>query len=156
MTTPLSYHPFRRSHALLVICLTSFLLSACSLVLTPPAATVPVAASLTASPASPIAEALVRELALAGPITARTAELSGLAWYGDHLILLPQYPDFSGEEGDGFLYAIPKQAIRAVLHGESSAPIEPQRIPLRAPGLRAIPGYDGLEAIGNSTGTKFT
>lgn len=30
---------------------------------------------------------------LGGPVAARVSEVSGLAWYGNYLILLPQYPE---------------------------------------------------------------
>ncbi|HID38449.1 MAG TPA: hypothetical protein EYP36_02920 [Calditrichaeota bacterium] len=32
-------------------------------------------------------------LPLGGPLAAKSSEISGLAWYGDRLIILPQYPD---------------------------------------------------------------
>ena len=39
------------------------------------------------------AEAQVRVIPLAAPLDTPRAEISGLAWHGDDLILLPQYPD---------------------------------------------------------------
>ena len=54
-----------------------------------------------------VQEIPVTEIVLTGPLTDRDAEISGMAWYGNILILLPQYPDFDG--GDHF-YALPNSA----------------------------------------------
>ncbi len=89
----------------------------------------------------------VTTIALAGPIADRRAEISGLAWYEDWLIMLPQYPDFAGGAGDGFLYALPKADILAFLNGEVEA-LKALEIPLIAPGLaESIAGYEGFEAV---------
>ncbi|MEA3334725.1 MAG: hypothetical protein U9R25_02375 [Chloroflexota bacterium] len=88
-------------------------------------------------------EVAVVELALTGPASERRAELSGLAWYGDTLVLLPQYPDLY----DG-VFALSKADILANLDSRSSEPLTPMQIPLLAPGLVALPGYEGTEAIG--------
>ncbi|MCZ7666234.1 MAG: hypothetical protein M5U34_02815 [Chloroflexi bacterium] len=40
----------------------------------------------------PSAETPITEIALAGALAEAKAELSGMAWYGDTLIFLPQYP----------------------------------------------------------------
>ncbi len=44
------------------------------------------------SPAPIPAEARVHNIELGGPLAVREAEFSGLAWMGDTLLLLPQYP----------------------------------------------------------------
>ena len=94
------------------------------------------------------AEVSVTDIALAGPITDRNAELSGMAWYGDYLILLPQYPNFATEEGDGFIFAIPKADLVAFLDGAGGEPLEPMQIPFVAPGLQeSLTGFEGYEAI---------
>ncbi len=99
--------------------------------------------SASADPASPVIK-----IPLAGPVANSQAELSGLAWYGDNLILLPQYPDFHSDTGDGFLYALPKVEIISFLTGTISPPLEPRPIPFIAPGLRdSIAGFEGYEAI---------
>jgi hypothetical protein len=87
---------------------------------------------------------------LTGPLADPNAEVSGLAWYGEYLIFLPQYPNFSsGYQGDGFLYALPKADIIALLDGRSDLPLEPLAIPLNDSVLRArIENYQGFEAIG--------
>jgi len=98
----------------------------------------------------------VTRIALAGPLADASAEVSGLAWYGDYLIILPQYPHRMSESGDGVIYALHKADILAYLDGESSAPLEPIAIMLEAPGLRKkISGYEGFEAIGFSANRAF-
>ncbi|HFE66948.1 MAG TPA: hypothetical protein ENJ93_06765 [Chloroflexi bacterium] len=134
--------------------------TATSLLLTavPPAATaLPPTAVDTAVPPSPhpptphplTPEIPVTEIPLAGPIANRNAEISGLAWYGDTLILLPQYPDFNGRgPADGYVYALPRADIEAFLRGELAGPLEPQAVPFVAPGLgRSVKGFEGYEAI---------
>jgi hypothetical protein len=93
-----------------------------------------------------VTETAVTELPLAGPLADRNAELSGLAWYGDMLILLPQFPDFNGH--DPALYALPKADIAAYLAGETAVPLQPIAIPLDTANLEDdIRGYEGFEAI---------
>lgn len=94
-------------------------------------------------------EQSIVELPLAGPLADRNAEISGLAWAGDNLVLLPQYPSIFDEAGDGFLYYLPKSEIRAYLDGISLAPLEPRPIQLLAPGLEdQVSGFQGFESIG--------
>jgi hypothetical protein len=90
----------------------------------------------------------VMAIPLAGPVANRNAEVSGLAWYGDHLIMLPQYPGRMGRGGSGALFALPRSEIEAVLDGTSSGPLEPVAIPFEAGDLaRQIEGFEGFEAI---------
>lgn len=100
------------------------------------------------APATP--EAAVRPIPLAGDLAERKAEISGLAWYGDQLILLPQFPRRTRTDAqkDGFLYAIPKAEILALLDGHATDPITPRPIPFDAPDLDDdIKGFEGFEAI---------
>jgi hypothetical protein len=95
----------------------------------------------------PVTEQAVFLIPLDGPIAKKSAELSGLAWYGDTLILLPQYPERFGEDG-GMLFAIPKQMIMDYLDGKSNTPITPTTIKMIAPGLSdSIHDFGGYEAI---------
>jgi hypothetical protein len=90
----------------------------------------------------------VKPIPLSGPAASRKAELSGMAWYGDTLILLPQYPARFGDGPDGALFAIPKTDLLAYLDGSWTEPLLPQEVPLVAPGLaNKLPGYQGFEAI---------
>lgn len=102
------------------------------------------------APGAP-AEQPVTSIRLSGLLANPLAEISGMAWYGDHLILLPQYPDHVGESGDGFVFALPKADILAYLDGQNTQPLEAIAIPFEAPGLREqISEYEGLESIGFS------
>ncbi|MEW6405245.1 MAG: hypothetical protein AB1649_25920 [Chloroflexota bacterium] len=104
----------------------------------------------------PVSEQPVTTIPLTGPVAASDAELSGLAWYGDALILLPQFPDIFDEGGDGFLYYLPKAEILAYIDGQTTGPLEPRPIQLIAPDLRAnVPRYQGFEAIGFSVDRVF-
>lgn len=91
----------------------------------------------------------IEEIALTGVLADRAAEISGLAWYGDNLILMPQYPNFSSEyTGDGFLYALPKAEIEAYLDGQNPEPLSPRPIPLNDAALAGIiEDYQGFESV---------
>ena len=98
----------------------------------------------------------VISLPLTGPLADAKAEVSGLAWYEDNLVLLPQYPNFSDEGSDGFLYTLPKVEILAYLDGTSKTELEPKPIKLIAPGLAdQIPNFQGFESIGFSGSKVF-
>jgi hypothetical protein len=85
---------------------------------------------------------------LGGSIASKEAELSGLAWMGDTLVLLPQYPERFGP-GEGVLFTISKQVLLDYLDGISKEPIVPNTIKFVAPGLKdGIKHYQGFEAIG--------
>ncbi len=95
-------------------------------------------------------ETAVQNIPLAGELADRHAEISGMAWYGDYLILLPQYPNFYLEEGtedNGSLFAIAKADLDAYLNKESYTPLESIKIPFSAPEAYAIEGFEGFEAI---------
>src|SRR5512138_133697 len=78
-------------------------------------------AAAQVSPVPEPAEVEVRNIPLAGPAAGSNAELSGLAWYGDWLILLPQYPERFPSGPDGSLFAIAKADLLAFLDEKSSA-----------------------------------
>ena len=91
----------------------------------------------------------VRILPLDGSITDPRAEISGLTWKGDTLIVMPQYPALFGHEGRLGFFVIPKQKILEAIDRSNPDPIEPRMIECLAPGLaRIIQGFDGLEAMG--------
>jgi len=91
------------------------------------------------SPEPPI-EVSVRIIPLEGAIGLPRAELSGLAWWHDELLLLPQNPETFG----GALFVISREAIELYLeHGEQPPAV--RRVPFEAP--FEVEGYDGFEAI---------
>lgn len=103
----------------------------------------PVAGSEALGPA----EVAVVPIPLAGPAAQRNAELSGLEWYGDTLILLPQYPAFL-QDGSSALYALPRAEIVAYLNGEVPGPLEPRPVTFVDWGVpEALPGFEGYESI---------
>lgn len=106
-----------------------------SLIINTPIPTIP-----TERPITPIP--------LAPPANSHNAQFSGMAWYGDWLILLPQYPGFAASGQRDFLYALSKADILAFLDGELAKPLEPLPIPMERVDVRSrIPGYEGYEAI---------
>ena len=87
----------------------------------------------------------VTVLELMGPIAVPDAELSGLGWHGETLILLPQYPERFGT-GDGALFALSKAAIQTAV--QTATTLEPKPVLLNAPGLKeSIPNFQGYESI---------
>lgn len=85
-------------------------------------------------------------LPLAGDAAVREAELSGLAWLGEELVLLPQYPERFRKETPA-LFALPKARIIQAIVGDP-APLVPRRIELLDPQSRVkLPGYEGFEAV---------
>jgi hypothetical protein len=107
----------------------------------------------TPAPAASMAEELpvtiipLASLA-AGPSADPAAEYSGLAWYGDWLVLLPQYPGRFTGGSDGAVLALAKSDLLAYLDGTSTEPLEPRPVPFVAPGLAAaVAGFEGYEAI---------
>ena len=106
----------------------------------------PSAAQPTATPAVSGPQPIL-EIPLAGPAASARTELSGLAWYGDHLVLLPQYPDRFAS-GDGALFVLDRAEIEAFVGGSLAGPLTPRLLPIDASGLRArFPGYQGLESL---------
>lgn len=96
-------------------------------------------------PPGPVVEVPIVPIALAPPLDAKRAELSGLAWDGNTLLLLPQYPEHFGE---GALFTLPKAAIDRWLAGERGAPLESSPLAFEAPGLAdRIEGYQGFEEL---------
>ena len=106
-------------------------------------------------PALPL-EVNVHYITLEGEISEPKAEISGLAWYGDYLILLPQYPHLFHSEYDGAFFAIPKAKLAENLNEVPNSPISPLPIDLNAPNLKdIIKGYEGFEAVAFYGDTVF-
>ena len=127
---------FRRSLFFLYLCL----LTACR-------------ASSDATSASGVtislpAEVAVQEIPLSGPAAGRRAEISGMAWYGDTLILLPQFPNRFGTDQKGAVFALNKFIVLDYVENYLTFPIEPQEIPFDDGGIsQNIKNFEGFEAI---------
>lgn len=90
----------------------------------------------------------VTQIDLAGPVSKTNAEVSGMAWCGDHLILLPQFPDQFKEDGVGQVFSLPKDLISIYLESESPTPLEPEKVVFDTDGLpQLLSGFEGFEAI---------
>jgi hypothetical protein len=86
-------------------------------------------------------EADVTLIPLAGAAAERGAELSGLAWWHDQLLMLPQYPR------DG-IYRLSEKQIAESIDDPDAKPLTPARMPFGEGDLRGrIPGFQGYEAI---------
>ena len=93
----------------------------------------------------------VTPIEVTSPLSRRSAEISGMDWYGDTLIILPQY--FNHAVGR-VIYAIPKSAILEYLANPGSSPLEPIRIPVDDQNFgddleNGFEGYESVAFIGN-------
>ncbi|WP_317932454.1 hypothetical protein [Halioxenophilus sp. WMMB6] len=100
---------------------------------------------------SPAPEIEPINIALSGPVAIRDAELSGLTWCGEQLVLLPQYPHVFNR-AERSLFGLSKTEILAYLDalaaGGEPEPLSPQKIAVQGMAqLESLPGYDGLEAM---------
>lgn len=106
---------------------------------------------IAASPAlaqDPPREIPVVPIALSGPAAAPSAEISGLAWHGETLLLVLENPNaFADDTRAGLFFALERADILAYLDADTPAALEPRPVPVIAPDLRAaIPDFDGFEA----------
>ena len=95
-----------------------------------------------------ISEQKVVEIKLEGEASFRDAELSGLAWYEDNLILLPQFPYLFGDGLNGAVFYLSKQIVKKYINSKSHLPLKPQKLILDASGLENFnkwgSGYEGV------------
>jgi hypothetical protein len=99
-----------------------------------------------ASAAEPLAR--VTAIPLAAPLDERRAELSSLAWYGESLILLPQYPQRFATRGVGAVFSLPKRALLERIDGVAPEGLAPVPLPFDSAGIETtLPGFNGFEAI---------
>lgn len=103
-----------------------------------PSKTAPPADSAVLKP-----ETQIVELPMDGESAKADAEYSGLAWFGDNLILLPQYPS----RFENSLWVIPKAQILAFLDGESET-LSPTKLAFIDDGVKdGVSGFEGYEAL---------
>jgi hypothetical protein len=104
--------------------------------------------SSSSDPAQYPAEQAVTTIPLTEPLAQRDSEVSGMAWYGDYLIMLPQYPSIFGADDKSFLFALPKADLLAFVEGSLSGPLEPIQVLFVEPDWsEQIDGFQGYEAI---------
>jgi hypothetical protein len=89
------------------------------------------------------------QIPLKGDIAKRGAELSGLSWYKDQLIILPQYPDRFSEGNYSSMFKIPKKDILDYLDlATPSPPLSVKRIVFDEKEIpERIPWFQGYESI---------
>ena len=86
-------------------------------------------------------EIKLHEIPLAGPITNRNQEISGMDWYNEILFLLP-------ENDNGFLFTIAKDEIIKSINSSEQEPINPIKTSFNTNNIsNRINGFDGFEAI---------
>lgn len=88
----------------------------------------------------------VKRLPLEGPLANKDAGLSGMAWHGDDLVLLPDRPQVWNEARPE-VFTISREALQKRIDGDST-PLRPRHVPIEPVNFRdAFPGFDGCEAI---------
>jgi hypothetical protein len=97
------------------------------------------------APETPVVpEAVIIPIPLSGGPEMPNAEISGLAWFGDQLVLLPQYP----ERFDNTVFVVSRAQILSAVDRAQAQPIAVRRVPIDATGIQnELPGFDGFEAI---------
>ncbi len=94
-----------------------------------------------------VEEAAVRTLPLAAPLDDPQVEISGLAWYGDTLVVLPQYPHREATQGRR-LWGIPRAEIDRYRADTTSGALRVFPIPVDASAVRSYSSaYEGCEAL---------
>jgi hypothetical protein len=94
-------------------------------------------------------------LALAPPLDQASMEISGLTWYGDTLVVLPQYPARGSAEGERTLYGIARSNLERAVR-DSTVRLDPFPIPLHGNGFNDHAHvYEGCEAIAFRDGEVF-
>ena len=84
------------------------------------------------------------EISLVGEAKDKSLEMSGLAWYEDYLILMPQYV----KKEDSFFYYLTKKDIIKWIESDQKNSLEPDKIKLQLPNFgKQIEGFQGFEAI---------
>ena len=93
-------------------------------------------------------ERRVIPIPLSGEVSKKYSELSGLAWYKDNLILLPQYPSKFKEDDTAAVFKISQNELLKIITNQSKLPIEPAKIKFVHNGLEKYDNHgSGYESI---------
>lgn len=85
---------------------------------------------------------------LAPPLDQPNAEISGLTWCGETLIIMPQYPRRLSPKKENFFYTLSKQTIIDFLQHNTDKVLQATPIRVEENGLRKeIAIFDGFEAV---------
>ena len=80
-------------------------------------------------------------LKIGGPMKNSDEEISGMDWYNDNLILLP-------ENLNGYVFAIKKTELDSRINDNDTTTILPEQIKFNTPNYKElVPGFDSFEAI---------
>ncbi|RZP23918.1 hypothetical protein EVA24_04275 [bacterium] len=80
-------------------------------------------------------------LKIGGPMKNSDEEVSGMDWYNDNLILLP-------ENLNGYVFTIKKAELDSRINGNDTTTIFPEQIKLNTPNYKElVPGFDSFEGI---------
>ena len=80
-------------------------------------------------------------LKISGPMKNSDEEISGMDWYNDNLIMLP-------ENLNGYAFAIKKSDLDSRINSSDTSAIKPKKINFNTPNYKKlIPGFDSFEAI---------
>ena len=94
-----------------------------------------------------------RIISLEGEISERKSEISGLCWFNDFLLLLPQYPNFLTKNENGIIYYIKKGEINNYLFSNASNVISPKTFKIDLSDLDKYfnegSGFEGISVIDN-------
>jgi len=102
----------------------------------------------TPSDSTQVQEVAPQPLPLGAPLDRPRIEISGLTWYGDTLVVLPQYPSRASGPHARRLYGLPRSALREAVADTSAPPLDPIPIPLKTEGISGhAAAYEGCEAI---------
>lgn len=90
----------------------------------------------------------VLEIPLPEQIATSLMEYSSMAWLGDDLIMMPQYPHRLNPEGLGKLYALKKDDIIQYIEQPDGEPLDITEIAFDDGGLhKTLPGFEGFEGL---------
>jgi hypothetical protein len=98
-------------------------------------------------------ERAIEVLPLGGPITESWLEISGMAWFGDYLVLLPETLSLHTAvdkhliPGEQLFYVLTRKEIMDSVEGRTDEPLVPRAIPVYPKVDERLAGIDGLEAI---------
>ncbi len=104
-------------------------------------------------PVAPVPiEAAVRDLPLAGDVLDSGTEISGMAWWGDRLVLVPERlgleedPNEVNIAGPQYVFVLERAAIEAVVLNGDPGPLNPRKVSV-TPDITSIAGLDGFEGL---------
>lgn len=92
-------------------------------------------------------EVEVHNIPLPAPLDDPSMEFSGLGWYGDTLILLPQFPERFAVDGIGRVFAIERQELLNYVNG-TDLDLTARSVRFDDGGLsKSLAGWEGFESI---------